>query len=80
VRVAAFVNEFLGVSAYMTREALNRFMQEGPAISGAYLGIGAVRSDWRARLENREEIEALALQLATTVQARPESLERPNQN
>jgi poly(ADP-ribose) glycohydrolase ARH3 len=34
------------------------------ALSGAYLGIDAIPLDWRARLENREEIETLALQLA----------------
>lgn len=30
------------------------------AISGAYLGIEAIPSEWRAKLENREYIEALA--------------------
>jgi poly(ADP-ribose) glycohydrolase ARH3 len=50
------------------------------AVSGAYLGIGAISPDWRTRLENREEIEALALQLATTAQDQPESLDRSNQN
>jgi poly(ADP-ribose) glycohydrolase ARH3 len=30
------------------------------AISGAYLGIDAIPSEWRAKLENREYIEALA--------------------
>jgi poly(ADP-ribose) glycohydrolase ARH3 len=38
------------------------------AVSGAYLGIEAIPPDWRARLENREEIEALALQLAARKQ------------
>jgi poly(ADP-ribose) glycohydrolase ARH3 len=33
------------------------------AISGAYLGIEAVPSEWRAKLENREYIEALAEKL-----------------
>ncbi|MEA1872102.1 MAG: ADP-ribosylglycohydrolase family protein [Chloroflexota bacterium] len=37
------------------------------AISGAYLGIEAIPSEWRARLENREYIEALAENLATLV-------------
>jgi poly(ADP-ribose) glycohydrolase ARH3 len=35
------------------------------AISGAYLGIEAIPSEWRAKLENREYIEALAENLAT---------------
>lgn len=34
------------------------------AISGAYLGIEAIPSGWRAKLENRETIEKLALELA----------------
>jgi len=33
------------------------------AISGAYLGIEAIPSEWRARLENREYIESLAKKL-----------------
>jgi poly(ADP-ribose) glycohydrolase ARH3 len=33
------------------------------AISGAYLGIEAVSSEWRAKLENREYIEAMAEKL-----------------
>ncbi len=37
VPVAGLVKEFVGVSAYMDREALNRMMREGDAISGAYL-------------------------------------------
>ncbi len=39
VVVAGLVNEYLGVSGYMTLTSLNRFMREGPTISGAYLGI-----------------------------------------
>jgi poly(ADP-ribose) glycohydrolase ARH3 len=34
------------------------------AISGAYLGIEAIPSEWRAKLENREYVEALAENLA----------------
>jgi poly(ADP-ribose) glycohydrolase ARH3 len=34
------------------------------AVSGAYLGIGAIPPDWRTRLESRAQIEALACQLA----------------
>ncbi|MGC9357423.1 MAG: ADP-ribosylglycohydrolase family protein [Anaerolineae bacterium] len=33
------------------------------AISGAYLGVEALHRTWRAKLENRERIEALALDL-----------------
>jgi len=34
------------------------------AVSGAYLGARAVPAHWRARLENRDQIEALAVELA----------------
>jgi poly(ADP-ribose) glycohydrolase ARH3 len=34
------------------------------AVSGAYLGIKAIPSGWRRKLENRETIEGLALELA----------------
>jgi poly(ADP-ribose) glycohydrolase ARH3 len=34
------------------------------AISGAYLGVEAIPRSWRAKLENREYIESLALKLA----------------
>jgi poly(ADP-ribose) glycohydrolase ARH3 len=34
------------------------------AVSGAYLGVEAIPLPWRERLENREYIEKLALELA----------------
>ena len=37
------------------------------AICGAYLGIEAIPSEWRAKLENREYIESLAENLATKI-------------
>ena len=37
--VAGLVNEYFGLAAYMELDALNRFMREGPAISGAYLAV-----------------------------------------
>ena len=37
--VVALVKEYLGVMAYMEINALNRFMKEGHAISGAYLTV-----------------------------------------
>lgn len=39
VVVAGLVREYMGLSAYMERSALNRFMREGPAISGAWLAV-----------------------------------------
>jgi putative ABC transport system permease protein len=41
LRVAGLVSEFIGVSAYMERGALNRMMHEGPAITGAYMSVDA---------------------------------------
>lgn len=37
--VTGLVREYVGLSAYMERSALNRFMREGPAISGAWIAV-----------------------------------------
>jgi len=37
--VAATVDELVGTSAYMSRQALSRFMRESPSISGANLAV-----------------------------------------
>ena len=50
VPVAGVVEDFLGVSAYMTLDALNRLVRGGRAISGAYL---AVQEGERAALNAR---------------------------
>jgi ADP-ribosylglycohydrolase len=34
------------------------------AVSGAYLGVEAIPPAWREKLENRQHIEGLAIQLA----------------
>ncbi len=39
VKVAATVDELIGVSAYMDIRALNRMMREGATVSGAYLAV-----------------------------------------
>jgi len=39
VPVAALSSEYLGVSVFMQRAALNRLMQEGDVVSGAYLDV-----------------------------------------
>jgi putative ABC transport system permease protein len=41
--VVGVTSQFLGVNAYMDREALNRVMREGPAISGARLAVDRQR-------------------------------------
>jgi putative ABC transport system permease protein len=45
VPVAGLVDELLGLSAYMDIQALNRLMQEGSTISGAYLAVDERRVD-----------------------------------
>jgi putative ABC transport system permease protein len=37
--LVAVVQEYVGVSAYMEREGLNRLLREGQSISGAYLSV-----------------------------------------
>jgi len=43
--VAGLVREYLGVSGYMDLAALNRFMQEGPTLSGAYLSVDSAEME-----------------------------------
>ena len=38
-KVVGVVKEYLGVSGYMELSALNRFLREGPTLSGAYLSV-----------------------------------------
>ena len=45
IPVTALVSEYIGVSAYMERSALNRLMGEGDAISGVYLATDEERLD-----------------------------------
>lgn len=41
--VTGLVREYTGVSGYMNHTALNRFMREGPTISGAYLSVDSAQ-------------------------------------
>ncbi len=45
IPLAGTVEEPIGVSAYMDRQALNRIMREGPAVSGAWLLSDASRNE-----------------------------------
>ncbi len=45
VPLTAVVSEYIGVSAYMERSALNRLMREGDVISGVYLATDEDRLD-----------------------------------
>jgi len=57
LKVAGLVSEFIGVSAYMERGALNRLMREGPAITGAYMSVDAASErDVYARLHDMPRV------------------------
>jgi putative ABC transport system permease protein len=43
--VAAIVDELVGISAYMENGALNKFMREGPRVSGAWLMVDVHQRD-----------------------------------
>lgn len=45
VPVVAMTEQYLGTGAYMQRDALNRLMGEGPAISGAYLTVDKIHAN-----------------------------------
>lgn len=45
IPVVGLIKEYLGVSAYMDLEALNRLVREGPAVSGAWLAVDEAARD-----------------------------------
>lgn len=51
--VAATVDELIGLSAYIDREALNRVLHEGGTVSGALIKVDADRTDELYRLLKR---------------------------
>ena len=62
VPVVALIRQYLGVGAYMDLEALNRLMQEGNAISGAYLYIDKDQAnEVYRRLEKRPRVAGTAI-------------------
>ncbi|NMG45642.1 FtsX-like permease family protein [Aromatoleum toluvorans] len=59
--VAGLVKEYLGVAAYMDLSALNRFMHEGPTISGAWLAVDHARlQGLYARLKGLPRVAGVA--------------------
>lgn len=59
--VGGLVKEYLGVAAYMDLAALNRFMHEGPTISGAWLAVDhAQLQDLYARLKALPRVAGVA--------------------
>jgi putative ABC transport system permease protein len=62
--VAGVVSEYIGLSGYMRLDALNRFMREGPALSGAWLSVDHARMGaLYARLKGMPRVAALAERL-----------------
>ncbi|MEE2024941.1 ABC transporter permease [Alkalimonas mucilaginosa] len=59
--LAAVVDEPVGVSGYMERRALNRLLQEGPAISGVWLLTDPLkRTELQQRLQQRPKIAGIS--------------------
>jgi len=57
VELAGTISQFLGVSGYMNLDALNRFLQEGRALSGAYLAVDpAMETDIYARIKGMPRV------------------------
>jgi putative ABC transport system permease protein len=65
MRVAALVNETMGISAYAAREDVNRFMHEGPTLSAAQLGVQPGRAnELYARLKATPHVASITLREA----------------
>ncbi len=62
VPVIATAKQYLGVNAYMQREALNRLLKEGDVISGAYLRVDKQHGDLYAKLKNMPRIAGVVEQ------------------
>ena len=62
LRVAALVDDLMGLNAYMDRDALHRMMEEAPLLSGAYLTVDEAHVDevYR-RLKNTPRVAGVAL-------------------
>lgn len=65
VPVAGTTKEYLGLNAYMQREALNKLLKEGDAISGAWLSVDEkYQRDVYARLKEMPRIAGVVEQTA----------------
>ena len=59
--VVGLVKEYMGVSGYMDLHALNQFMREGSAISGAYLSVDSAQLPALfTRLKNMPRVAGVA--------------------
>jgi putative ABC transport system permease protein len=65
VPVVGTAKEYLGVNAYMRRDALNRLLKEGSAISGAYMSVDdRYQREVYAELKNMPRIAGVVEQRA----------------
>lgn len=63
LRVAGRTKQFVGVGAYMQLDALNRLMQEGRTLSGAYLAVDSrYQSETTAALTRRPGVASVQAQ------------------
>lgn len=62
VQVARLVDELLGLSVYMDRDALSRLLKEGPSLSGAFLAVDSLRlPDLHRRLKRTPSVAGVSL-------------------
>jgi putative ABC transport system permease protein len=62
LRVTGMIQDFSGVSAYMNLDAVNRFLREDRAISGAFLSVDSLRmDDFHRRLRQAPRVAAVSL-------------------
>ncbi|MBL8178659.1 MAG: FtsX-like permease family protein [Bryobacterales bacterium] len=65
LEVSALVDELIGLAAYMDLDALNRFLQEGHAISGAYLRVDPAQAETLyRRLKRTPAVSSVAVREA----------------
>jgi putative ABC transport system permease protein len=71
MRVAALVDETIGVSAYASREEVNRFLREGPALTAAYLAVQPARAaGLYAKLKTMPGVASVSLREAMLASVR----------
>lgn len=76
MRVAALVDESIGLSAYAAREDVNRFMREGPSLTGAYLAVQPERAaELYAKLKAMPSVASVSLREAMLASIRETLLE-----
>jgi len=71
VPVTEIIQGYLGLQAFMQISALNRLMDEGRMISGAYVSVdGAKQQQFFQKIKNTPRIQSIALQKASLAKFR----------